>query len=172
MILSAISFEFGDGSVRARGFLIDMNRVFEEFVRVALREALTEPASRFGKGMLYFDEAKKTKLEPDLMWTPNGAPAFVGDVKYKRILADNMPNADLYQMLAYVVAADLQNGLLIYPKGEAEETSVRVANVGRTIETCTLDISAEPKDIRESVARIAQRVRSMSKCSAAAPHPG
>lgn len=59
MILSAISFELGDGPVRAPAFLINMNWVFEEFVRVALREALHQPASRFGKTVLYFDEEKK-----------------------------------------------------------------------------------------------------------------
>ena len=36
-------------------------------------------------------------------------------------LDDNMSHPDLYQMLAYVVAADLPSGMLIYPsKGEAE----------------------------------------------------
>jgi 5-methylcytosine-specific restriction endonuclease McrBC regulatory subunit McrC len=99
-----------------------MNRVFEEFV--ALREALHEPASRFGTWRelyggkvqrLYFDEDYGKELEPDLLWAPDGELRFVGDAKYKRIVADNMPNADLYQMLAYIVAADLRNGLLIYP---------------------------------------------------------
>lgn len=149
MILSATSFELGDGPVRACGFLINMNRVFEEFVRVALREALHEPASRFGtwrelcyrgKGQkLCFDEGESKELEPDLLWVPDGVLRFVGDAKYKRFVADNMPNADLYQMLAYIVAADLRNGLLIYPKGEAEETKLRVRKLERTIETRTLD---------------------------------
>jgi 5-methylcytosine-specific restriction enzyme subunit McrC len=174
MILSAMSFDLGDGSVRARGFIINMNRVFEEFVRVALGEALHEPASRFGTWRelyggkvqrLYFHEAYRKELEPDLLWAPDGVLRFVGDAKYKRIVADNMPNADLYQMLAYIVAADLPNGLLIYPKGEAEETMLRVAKLRRTIETRTLDISAEPRDILASVAQIADRVRAMGKCS-------
>jgi hypothetical protein len=34
---------------------------------------------------------------------------------------------------------------------------------GRTIETCTLDISAEPRDILGTVAGIAERVRAMAK---------
>jgi 5-methylcytosine-specific restriction enzyme subunit McrC len=97
------------------------------------------------------------------MWAPHGALRFVGDAKYKRIVNDNMPNADLYQMLAYIVAADLPSGLLIYPKGETEEKSLRVANIGRTIETCTLDISAETTEILDSVARIAERVRAIAK---------
>jgi 5-methylcytosine-specific restriction enzyme subunit McrC len=132
-----------------------MNRVFEEFVRVALREALHEPASRFGTWRelyyggkvqrLYFDEDYRKELEPDLLWAPDGTLRFVGDAKYKRIFADNMPNADLYQMLAYIVAANLPSGLLIYPKDEAEETTLRVAKLGRTIETRTLESLPSPK---------------------------
>src|SRR6266542_3873994 len=98
MILSATSFELSDGSVRARGFLINMNSVFEEFVRVALREALHESPSRFEKRALWFDEDKTIGLEPDLTWAPHGGLRFVGDAKYKRIVNDNTPNADLYQM--------------------------------------------------------------------------
>jgi 5-methylcytosine-specific restriction enzyme subunit McrC len=164
MILSGTSFELGDGSVRARGFLINMNWMFEEFVQVALREALHEPASRFGTWTLYFDEAEETALKPDLMWAPHGALGFVGDLKYKII--DDRPNPDdLYQMLAYIVAANLSSGMLIYPKvkNQAEAISLRVANIGRTIEIRTLDISAEPSEILTSIARIAARVRAMAK---------
>ena len=146
-----------------------MNWVFEEFVRVALREALHEHENRFGKGRLDLyqsdTEFNPRAVEPDLMWSPYGAPVFVGDAKYKRITDDNMCNADLYQMLAYIIAANLPSGMLIYPrgKGEAEKTSVMVAHIGRTIEICTLDISAEPRDIRASVACIAARVRAMAE---------
>ena len=40
LILRHGAFESGRGEVRAQGFLMDMNVVFQEFVTVALREAL------------------------------------------------------------------------------------------------------------------------------------
>lgn len=160
MILSATSFELGDGRIYAPGLLINMNRVFEEFVRGALAEALHEPSSRFGKTVLNFAEDKRMPIEPDLTWTVNGVLRFVGDAKYKRI--DKILHPDLYQMLAYIVAANLPSGMLIYPKGEAEPTSLRVAHIGRTIEIRTLDISAEPSAILDSVDRIAARVQEMA----------
>jgi 5-methylcytosine-specific restriction endonuclease McrBC regulatory subunit McrC len=114
----------------------------------------------------YNYEAKQTPIEPDLMWwAANGTPRFVGDAKYKRF-DDNLRHPDLYQMLAYVVAAQLPSGMLIYPQGEASETSVTVANIGRTIEIRTLDISAEPRDILASVDSLAQGVRAMAKRAA------
>jgi len=40
LILSGVSFDLGAGEVAASAFLIDMNKVFEDFVVVALRDAL------------------------------------------------------------------------------------------------------------------------------------
>jgi hypothetical protein len=53
--------------------------------------------------------------------------------------------------------------MLIYPSTEAEPTSLRVVNIGRTIEVSTLDISAEPREISASVASIAARVRATAE---------
>ena len=49
LILQHSAFEAGRGDVRAAGFLMDMNVVFEEFVTVALREALGLPERVFLK---------------------------------------------------------------------------------------------------------------------------
>lgn len=63
--------------------------------------------------------------------------------------------------------------MLIYPQDEARATSLRVANIGRTIEICTLDISAEPSEILASVERIAARVRAMTNaCGPRKDDPG
>ena len=47
LILRHSSFESGRGKVRATGFLMDMNVVFQEFVTVALREALGVSGNAF-----------------------------------------------------------------------------------------------------------------------------
>ena len=47
LILRHGAFESGRGDVRASGFLMDMNVVFQEFVTVALREALGVSGSVF-----------------------------------------------------------------------------------------------------------------------------
>ena len=97
-----------------------MNRVFEDFVIVALREALGLSAIIFTQGasgkLLHLDEARRVRLEPDMSWWEGSFCTFVGDVKYKRLTGNK--NADLYQMLAYLAATDLQSGLLVYAAGE------------------------------------------------------
>lgn len=72
VLRSAASFELGHGRVRASSFLVDMNRVFEDFVVVALREALGATEREFPQGAegrrLFLDEARRVRLEPDLSW--------------------------------------------------------------------------------------------------------
>ncbi len=50
LILQNTSFDLGQGPVRASSFLVDMNRVFEDFVVIALREALGVSGRTFLQG--------------------------------------------------------------------------------------------------------------------------
>ena len=108
LILRHGAFESARGTVRASGFLMDMNVVFQEFVTQALRDELQTSAAAFGeKPISSLDYTNGIHLRPDLTWREGGRCVFVGDVKYKRIVDDRVPNADLYQLLAYATAEDL-----------------------------------------------------------------
>ena len=61
------------------------------------------------------------RLAPDLTWWDGTRCTFVGDAKYKNLTGRRVPNADLYQMLAYATALDLPGGLLVYAQDEAED---------------------------------------------------
>ena len=50
-------------------------------------------------------------LQPTYSWATPSTSAFVNE---------RVPNADLYQLLAYATALDLPGGMLIYAEGEAE----------------------------------------------------
>ena len=100
-------------------------------------------------------------LEPDLSWWESGKCTFVGDAKYKRVYDGHAPNADIYQMLAYVTALDLPGGLLVYAKGEAENRVYRVRHTGKAIEVASLDLSGRLEDILVDVGRLAGRVRAL-----------
>ena len=79
------------------------------------------------------DQDGKVRLEPDLSWWNGRTCTFVGDAKYKRVEDRRVPNADLYQLLAYTIALDLPGGLLIYAHGEAEEVSASCQPCGQTV---------------------------------------
>ena len=161
LILRHGAFEADRGQVRASGFLMDMNRVFQEFVTVALREKLGVSERVFGERRIgSLDEEGGVQLKPDLTWRDGSRCTFVGDVKYKRIDA-GIPNADLYQLLAYATAVDLPGGLLIYAKGEREPATHTVRHSGKRLEVAALDLSGNLDDTLARVGDLARRVRAL-----------
>ena len=160
LILRHGAFEAGRGAVRASGFLMDMNVVFQEFVTVALREALGLSPAVFGERNIdSLDSGGRIHLRPDLTWWDGRSCVFVGDAKYKRITHANVPNADLYQLLAYATALDLPGGLLIYAEGEAEPREYRVRHAGKRLEVAALDISGTLEETLARVKSLSTRVR-------------
>lgn len=163
LILRHATIETGRGTVRAHGFLMDMNQVFQEFVTRALREALglSDRAFRSDSGIpdVTLDEARRVGLRPDLTWWDGPICRFVGDVKYKRVQDAHVPNADLYQLLAYATALDLPAGLLVYAQGEAADAVHVVRHAGKRLEVYALDLSGTIDDLGRRIERLAERVR-------------
>lgn len=166
LILRSTSVELDEGAVTASAFLVNMNDVFEDFVVVALREALGVNAWEFPQGAggrhAVLDEAGRIRLEPDLSWWEGDHCLFVGDAKYKRLKLRGFVNADLYQLLAYTVATGLSEGLLIYAAGESEAGRHVVQNVGKVLEVEILDLRGEPEQLLNRVATIATRIRQIA----------
>ena len=159
LVLRHSAFESGRGQVRASGFLMDMNKVFQEFVTVALREAIGLSESVFRERQVdSLDVDGRVHLKPDLTWWLGGRCVFVGDAKYKNVTGEKIPNVDLYQMLAYVTALDLPGGLLVYAKGEADTADHRVRHSGKRLEVAALDLSGEFDDVLAGVDRLADKV--------------
>ncbi|MYE86073.1 MAG: restriction endonuclease [Gammaproteobacteria bacterium] len=174
LILRHTSIEPQQGSVRASGFLVDMNVVFQEFVTQALRRALclSEHAFPSDKNLpegIWLDEANRVRLKPDLTWWVEGKCTFVGDAKYKKVRDERVPNADLYQLLAYTTALDLTGGMLIYAKGEDKEILHRVRHASKQIDIAALDLSGSIKQIDLRVQHLAKRVRELSQNAVADP---
>ncbi len=161
LILQHTAFETNRGGLRASGFLMDMNKVFQGFVTRALREELGASEQAFrSDDQVTLDEDGHIRLKPDLSWWDGQTCTFVGDAKYKNISGERViPNADLYQLLAYTTALDLPGGLLIYAKGEAQPAEYLVRNSGKRLEVAALDLSGEVEEILASIGGLARRVR-------------
>lgn len=163
LILRSTSIEMPVGGTRAASFVVDMNKVFEDFVITTLRESLGEDEHTFPQGAqgrtLYLDRERRTRLEPDLSLWDAGKCVFVGDVKYKKTRSAQVPNADLYQLLAYITATGLTAGLLVYAAGEDAPGTRTVVNVGHEIEVVALDIGGSPESILREVDELATRIR-------------
>ena len=174
LILQNCAFEANRGSVRAIGFVMNMNVLFQEFLTVALREELRLSERVFcsdhqlkGQRLIYLDEKRSVKLEPDLTWWDGRECVFVGDAKYK-VADGESRNADLYQLLAYATALNLPGGMLIYAEGEAEPVTHEVRHIRKQLEIAALDLSGSLDEVLSRVKDVAGRVRAM--CQAAQRH--
>ena len=160
LVLRHSAYEARRGEVRASGFLMDMNVVFQEFVTQALREALRVSDRVFlERNIDSLDDEGGIGLRPDLTWWDGRSCEFVGDAKYKNVTDKSAPNADLYQLLAYVTALDLPGGLLIYAHGEADEGAYRVRHAGKLLEVAALDLSGTLDEVLDRVCDLAERVK-------------
>jgi 5-methylcytosine-specific restriction enzyme subunit McrC len=154
LILRSASLELRQGASYSSAFMIDMNAVFEDFVVTALRESLGLSQRAFPQNFrMYLDHDRKIPIKPDLSWQEGERCVFVGDVKYKRTRSTKGDNPDIYQVLSYAVAADLRNTMLVYAKGEAEESRYHVGDPSCQIEIYALDLSRVPgSGVREEMA--------------------
>ena len=171
LILGGAGLEARAGQIEAPSILFDMDRVFEDFVVVALREVLglsewAFPQGGRGRKRLSLDRAGTLPLEPDLSWWEAGRCVFVGDVKYKRTVRGEQ--GDLYQLLAYATASDLPGGLLVYAAGDGNDESTRVHLVrhgGRALHMAALDLGAPPAQVLAQVARVAKVARRLKSAA-------
>ena len=169
LILKSGTVELAAGKVESASFLIDMNQVFEDFVVVRLREVLhltpyTFPQGAQGHG-LWLDpnpNDRKVRLRPDISWWQGDRCVFVGDAKYKRTTAHGAQNHDIYQVLAYALAAGLPSALLIYAYDEQERVTpvtYDIREAGKHIEVAVLDLRGQPNEILQRVDVLACKVR-------------
>ena len=115
MVLKHRSVDLPEGAVEVNGFIIDMAKVFEDFVTAALTESLERIDGRVSaQDPQTFDLGGTVKMNPHLVWYRDGGARAVIDAKYKAESVAGYPNADRYQMLAYCTALRLQVGHLVY----------------------------------------------------------
>ncbi|MEV5458116.1 restriction endonuclease [Streptomyces cellulosae] len=164
IVLENASPEHGPGGLRIDGFLFDMNKLFEDFVTVALREALrgTGHVARL-QDLHHLDHARAVRLRPDLvLYTPDGRPCAVADAKYKAEKPRGYPEADLYQMLAYCTALGLRDGHLVYAKGSVEHTAHRVRHASIVLHQHAVDLDQAAEGLLADVKRLANRMLSLA----------
>ncbi|MGP3756144.1 McrC family protein [Streptomyces sp. IBSNAI001] len=160
-ILTGSSAEHSSGALHIDGFLFDMNKVFEDFVCIALREALLPYG---GRGSLqargvHLDEAAAIRMRPDFVWySDQGAPLAVADAKYKAEKPEGYPEADLYQMLAYCTALGLAEGHLLYAKGSVPHAEHRVRHGAVTLHQHALDLAQPPDSLLAATHALAHRL--------------
>jgi 5-methylcytosine-specific restriction enzyme subunit McrC len=160
LVLHATSVEHSRGAVAVNGFLLDMAKLFEDFVTVALREAIE---GAYGGRVIaqsrhLLDLAGRVELRPDIVWRSGGIDVAVIDAKYKAEKPSGYPNADLYQLLAYCTVLGLRAGHLVYAVGNEEPARHVIRQAGTEIICHALDLDQAPSALLGSVGALARRI--------------
>ena len=166
IILNSGSLEWGYGSVKGLDLLANMEKVFEDFTQTALKEALSLTDNQFPRNAanknFYLDGGKEISLEPDFSWWLNEKCIAIGDMKYKKAIPNT---SDLYQLLAYQSAADLDNGFLIYAatNKDNKDLSYQIRNSNKVIHVEVLHLNGTPEEVLARVNIIAEKIRSSTR---------
>ncbi|KRC53368.1 hypothetical protein ASE19_13535 [Nocardioides sp. Root79] len=157
LILAGDSFEQRVGDLEVSGFVFDMWKIYEDFVSVALGEAMAPlGGSASLQHRMHLDEADQVQMRPDFVWTGFDGRRVVVDAKYKAEKPVGFPQADLYQLLAYCTVLGLAEGHLVYAAGNERAVEHTVRGAGVAITCHTLDLDQPPDQLLELVAELAE----------------
>ena len=161
LILSGSSILDAVGAAGAAVFLVDMNKVFEEFVESRLRRYLVGRLAVRGQCPCRLDITGAVRIKPDLVFNSPGRDLmYVADTKYK-VTADGYGReADYYQLLAYTAALDLDEGLLIYCQhdGTAPAQQIQVRHLGTRLLTWAVRLDRKPRDVEDEMRTLADHI--------------
>ena len=106
------SYETGNHEIRP--FLINMPRLFEQFVANWLKKHLTLPWQLQIQESVHIGTKNEFRFDIDLvLYDENGRSWGVLDTKYKTPIKPD--SADVHQIIAYAKAKQATNAILIYP---------------------------------------------------------
>jgi 5-methylcytosine-specific restriction enzyme subunit McrC len=161
IVRNALALALGDSKVRAPGFIVDMNVLFEDFMTAALARAIRVTEHDLvaqGTGCeLFLDAGQKHPLKPDITLWKNGACTSVADVKYKDVDSKGIRNEDLYQVAAYAAVLDLNEAWLLYP-GKHAPTTLDLIGDTLKVHAVSIDVSLPPSDLLDEIGMLAKKL--------------
>lgn len=145
MFLSCMSISEDVGAFAFRGFLLDMNLLFEQFVQKAFERTLQRGAMR-----VEIQRPRKLSLnpvapdiKPDVVVRERESVVIIADAKYKR--DEGGPrNPDIYQVITYGTVLRCDCVFLVYPATELDsEHDLPIINSPVVVKSRRVDISSK-----------------------------
>ena len=156
--LQGVSFDIGSGPRLVTGFTVNMNQLFEQFLAVALADALAEHEGQLHVHRSdHLDQDRQALIIPDLTWMRHGRPAAVVDAKYKDPEDGKAADSDLYQMVAYCTGLKVRRAFLVHATIAADSLLV-IDSGGIEIVVTGLDLAEPLPALRGHIAALAERV--------------
>lgn len=155
-VLEATSWAHTEGANSGSAFLLNVAKVYEDFVGTVFRASLRPLGFDVDLQVSDWrlDTEGKIRMRPDIVISRDGRVVTVADTKYKvwGESDESPPNADVYQALAYAVMARVREVHLLYVSGDVEPRGYEIAATGTTVVAHAVDVSGEPEEL---VARVA-----------------
>lgn len=163
IILRNLTLNHRGGATVAASFTVDMNQLFQDFVADRLERNLRRRLEFVGEPTVPLATSGQLKMLPDLVFRRRGVDVYVGDAKYK-LSKGTGRMADYYQMLAYLTAMDLDEGVLVYaqdpgdvgdPIGEELVHTVRVRNTDKSVHVYRLPLAGSNDEVEAALENLA-----------------
>ncbi|MER3388566.1 MAG: restriction endonuclease [Microcella sp.] len=155
LVLTNGSLDHRVGETTAKGFLLTLSKVFEEFVEAEVARAAAPWGGRIvAQERASLDVEGRIRIAPDLVWRDSSGPRAVFDAKYKAEKPSGFPNADVFQMIVYCIRLGLDTGHLIYAAGNEVPARYEIRNAGVTVVCHALRLDAPPAAISAQVDQI------------------
>ncbi|MCP4231852.1 MAG: hypothetical protein GY771_17120, partial [bacterium] len=161
LLLFGNRFEYESGDYNISGFFLDMNDLFERFIMGLLKQRGYEVD--YQHSLKYRVDESDKLMKPDYL-IRSGDRDIVGDAKYKEIFeADTRSDeetveetveetdfggvkvkvyhSDIYQLVAYLDNAGVDEGVLFYPAMRPVNTKTVSGFGGKTIRIWGVDLS-------------------------------
>lgn len=150
-VLEATSWAHAEGAGSGSVFLLNVAKVYENFVGRVLQATLHPKGFDVDLQVSSWrlDTEGRIRVRPDIVISRNGRVVTVADTKYKvwGESEGSPPNADVYQALAYAVTAEAREVHLLYVSGDVEPRQYDIAATATTVVAHAVDVSASPSDL-------------------------
>ena len=153
LVLRDATCELVDGEAMGTAFLVNMDRLFEDFVIGIMTESLrprglsviSHPPGH------QLDDGGRFTLDPDaLVLDSTGTPVLVLDAKYKE--TDSGVIDDVYQMLAYCAGLGVRHAVLVY--ASARDCIHRVRNLDCEVHVLGLGLTGSDLEVQARADKI------------------
>jgi 5-methylcytosine-specific restriction enzyme subunit McrC len=150
-VLEATSWAHIEGASSGSTFLLNVAKVYEDFVGRVLQATLHPQGFDVDLQVSDWrlDTDGKIRMRPDIVISRSGHVVAVADTKYKVWGESNgsPPNADVYQALAYAVTAGVREVHLLYVSGDVEPRLYEIAATETTVVAHAVDVGGEPREL-------------------------
>lgn len=169
VVLSQQTFEHRAGDVQARGFVLRLEKLFEDLVTRLLQE-LDDDVRLHPQATFRLDTKKRLTIKPDLVFLRQALSVAVADTKYK-VLDDRgrVRNEDGYQLITYCKRLGLSVGHLIYAAGKLPDEPFDVPQAGVRLEVHKVDLTQPVVDVERQIVELRARLLGVGVLESSVP---